>query len=96
MRSGQALAADSELQAPGCLVLAESYEGLERGHTCWSAENLGWGTEKQRFSFCGAPLVSAGPTGGRQGGICHEGMLCRTEAGDTLEGSLLKIKWFTL
>lgn len=41
MSSGWALAADSELQAPGSLVLAESSEGLggRNAKACWSVGN---------------------------------------------------------
>lgn len=45
--------------------------------------------------FLWGPTVGAGPTGGRQGGICREG--CSAEQRwDMLEGNLLKAERFAL
>ena len=67
MRSGWALAADSELQAPGSL---RKLRGAGR-ETCKSM------LERWEPGL-GIPLlwgsaVGAGPTAGRRGGVCREG-----------------------
>lgn len=62
MKSSWALAVDSELQAPGSLILAESSEGI--GGTNAKARELGASTGERRIKrilFLWDTTIAAGP-----------------------------------